>query len=434
MTVHRPWTGSLLALTHPPARCYTPAINTHAGRCPISETAERPSTADRILSPSFVLIVLGAFCFFISMWLIVPFLSSYVLAVGGNAAEAGMVIAVFSLTALLSRPLVGRLVDRFGRKRIALIGCLIYATAPGLYLLATDVRSLVLVRMYNGFGIAFHSTAAMAWVADMVPPHRRAQAMGLFSNSSQVAIAIAPLLGALIFRLSGFTLLFAAASAFAIASVALIGSAHEAGRAGGASLATGSFRAALGRPDVMILSFALMTAAATWGILTAFLPIYTVQRQAGQPALFFTLYAIMTVALRLISGPLADRLGRKVTLVPAMFLLSLVMVLFSALSSSLMLYALAIFYAIGFGTIYPTLSAFLVDVVPAHSRGSALGVFTAGFDLGIVVGAYGGGLVAERFGLGATFVASGLLCLAGALAFLFGTREPSRPGAPAPAG
>jgi MFS family permease len=65
------------------------------------------------------------------MWLIVPFLSSYVLAVGGNAAEAGMVIAVFSLTALLSRPLVGRLVDRFGRKRIALIGCLIGRTHYG---------------------------------------------------------------------------------------------------------------------------------------------------------------------------------------------------------------------------------------------------------------------------------------------------------------
>ena len=128
----------------------------------------------------------------------------------------------------------------------------------------------------------------------------------------------------------------------------------------------------------------------------------------------------MTPRLRLVSGPLADRMGRKVTLVPAMFLLSLVMLAFSALSSSLMLYVLAIFYAIGFGTIYPTLSAFLVDVVPAHARGSALGLYYTATGLASFSASTIGGLLWSAAGPGATFAFGAAAALAAAAVMLLG--------------
>jgi MFS family permease len=180
---------------------------------------------------------------------------------------------------------------------------------------------------------------------------------------------------------------------------------------------------ALARRDVLAMTFTLMTAAASWGVIIGFLAILVEQRGAGVTAPFFTIYAIVTVVMRLVIGPMTDRVGRKTVAVPATLLLAVVMIAFSFLSSPLVLYVLAVFYAFSFGMLYPTLSAFLVDVVPAQVRGSAVGVLTAGFDLGIVVGSSVGGLVAEYVGLGATFATIGVLCLGGAVVLWLGTHE-----------
>jgi MFS family permease len=247
--------------------------------------------------------------------------------------------------------------------------------------------------------------------------------MGLYSNASQVAIAIAPLLGALIFGMGSFPVLFVVATLVGTGGVVMVSLAREERRAGEFAVASGSFRQALGRPDVLAMTFGLLTAAASWGIIIAFLPIFTAERNAGATAPFYTIYALVSIALRLIVGPMADRIGRKAVAGPALLLLAATMIAFNLLSSPYILYGLAAVYALSFGTIYPTLSAFLVDVVPASVRGSAIGVLTAGFDLGIMLGSYVGGLVAESLGLGATFTTAGVLCLVGATVLWVGTQE-----------
>jgi MFS family permease len=373
-----------------------------------------------------VLLISGAFSFYISMWLIVPLLPAYVLDLHGSEADIGLVLGVFALTALLARPLAGRLVDTHGCKVVALAGCLVYAIAPFLYIVSTSVPILIIVRMFHGLGISFFGTAGTTWVANMVPPARRAEAMGLYSNASQVGVAIAPLLGALIHDAGGYTVLFVVAALIAFAGIAFISPAQESRHAGAGSARAGSFRQALGRRDVMTMTFTLMTAAATWGLLTGFLPVYVIQRNAGQSAVFFTVYAVATVFLRLVIGPISDRLGRRVIIGPALLGMAVIMLLFTQMYSALTLYVLAALYALSFGIVYPTLSAFLVDVVPGNVRGSAIGVFTAGFDMGVMVGSTLGGMVAEVLGLEATFVAIGLLCLVGVVVFWTGTREPPK--------
>jgi MFS family permease len=276
--------------------------------------------------------------------------------------------------------------------------------------------------MFHGLGISFFGTASMTWIADMSPASRRAEAMGFFGNSSQVAIAIAPLLAALIYGVGGFPVLFAVAAVVGACGLSLVSLSREEGRDGQHPTSAGSFRQALGRLDVLAITFGLLTAAATWGIIIGFLPIFTAERNAGPAAPFYTIYAVVTIVFRLFIGPVADRMGRRVVAGPALFLLAATMIVLSFLSSAYMLWGLAVIYAVSFGTLYPTLSAFLVDVAPAAVRGSAIGVLTAGFDLGIMLGSYVGGVVAESLGLGPAFAAAGVLCLAGAIVFWVGTR------------
>ena len=142
--------------------------------------------------------------------------------------------------------------------------------------------------------------------------------------------------------------------------------------------------------------------------------------------MFFAIYAIVSIATRFVVGPIADRLGRRIIAIPAILGVALVMLLFTQVSTAAFLYLLAAFYGASFGSVYPTLSAFLVDVVPPGVRGSAIGVFTAGFDVGIIVGSSIGGILAQYVGINATFIFAGVLCLGGALVLLGGTREQAR--------
>ena len=158
---------------------------------PISAKTSRPAVVESILSRNFLLLLTGSFGFYTSMWLILTFLPSYVANLGGSESEIGLVLSAFAFTALLARPIIGRLVDSLGRKGVAVAGCVIFAIAPILYGASSAVPVLIAIRMFHGLGIALFGTAGMTWVADMVPATRRAEAMGLYSNASQVAIAIA---------------------------------------------------------------------------------------------------------------------------------------------------------------------------------------------------------------------------------------------------
>lgn len=387
--------------------------------------ADQPGS-NRIITRNFLFLLAGAFSFYVSIWLTMLYLPPYVLALGGSESQIGLVLSAFAFTALLARPTVGRAIDALGPRPVALAGCVIFAIAPTLYAVAPNVPALIAMRMFHGLGIACFGTAGMAWVADIVPATRRAEAMGLYSNTSQVAIALAPLFGSLIYGASGYTVLFVASAAAALLSIGVVGQAQQDKHRRDVTGTTAGFGQALARRDVLAMTFALMTGAATWGILTGFLPIFISERQAGATAPFFTIYAAVTIAFRLIVGPMADRVGRRIVAAPALLVLSATMVALNAVHSAPMLYALAAVYAVGFGTLFPMLSAYLVDVTPPNVRGSAIGVLTAGFDLGIMVGSYGGGLVAEYVGLGAAFTAAGVLCLIGVVIFWLGTPAESK--------
>lgn len=382
--------------------------------------------AGRILTRDFLFLLTGAFSFYASIWIVMLSLPPYVLALGGSEADVGLVLSAFAFTALLSRPAVGRAIDSFGPRPVALVGCFIFASAPVLYPAAPSILALIAIRMYHGLGIACFGTAGMTWVADLAPATRRAEMMGLYSNTSQVAIALGPLLGALILGATGYGVLFAISAGAGIVSIVVVSRARQQQGRRGMVSGGGGFGQALARRDVLSMTFALMTSAATWGILMGFLPIYVTERQFGATAPFFTIYAVVTITLRLVVGPMADRVGRRIIAAPALLVLAATMIAFNAVHSAPALYALAVLYAVSFGMLFPMLSAYLVDVAPPNVRGSAIGVLTAGFDLGIMVGSYGGGVVAEHVGLTAAFTAAGVLCLIGVAVFWLGTPAEKR--------
>jgi MFS family permease len=92
----------------------------------------------------------------------------------------------------------GRLVDRIGSRRVALVGLGVFACGAVLGALAGDFEVLVLSRLVQGVGAGLVSPASLAGAVSGFPPERRGAALGLWGASSGMANLIGPLIGGLL--------------------------------------------------------------------------------------------------------------------------------------------------------------------------------------------------------------------------------------------
>jgi MFS family permease len=384
----------------------------------------------RLTSRNFVAVCLATFLYFGSFYLLMPILPQYVEYLGGSPGQIGLVMGAFSLAAVLVRPHLGRLADRRGRKRFMLYGAGFFALLFPLYAIPQPLVSLYGLRIIHGLAHASFLAASAAYIADLAPPARRGEVIGVYGTASVVAMALFPAWGlAIIQHTHSFTILFAcstatAAAAFLAAALAGEVAAPHGGRRPVGLLAVGRRRA------VLIPSLALFAGAACYGTVLAFLPVFAPQRGLADFGLFFTVYAASTLASRIFAGKLSDRWGRRRVILPFMLLLAAGVFALPLLDSLLLLVLIGVAFGLGFGAFMPTLNALVVDRTPPAERGSALGFFTSFMDMGIAAGAVLLGLVGERAGFPAMFTAAGLVLVAGILVFaFFGEKENADTGA-----
>jgi len=112
----------------------------------------------------------------------------------------GLVIAAFSIAQLASSPIWGRISDHQGRRPALLAGLLFGTMGFTIFGFATSVWLLFLSRLIQGAG-GGTTGVTQAYIADMVAPGRRAQALGWLSAATNLGVMIGPVIGSLAFRL-----------------------------------------------------------------------------------------------------------------------------------------------------------------------------------------------------------------------------------------
>jgi MFS family permease len=135
--------------------------------------------------------------------------------------------------------------------------------------------------------------------------------------------------------------------------------------------------------------------------------------------MYFT-FAVSVFAVRLVSGGLADRIGRVTTALPGLVSALLGMLLLAAATPgpAELAYVGTALFGVGHGLVFPALMAWAVDRAEPRERGAALGSFSAFGDAGQAVGGYAIGRLVDAAGFPTAYLAGGALCLAGALALV----------------
>jgi MFS family permease len=342
-------------------------------------------------------------------------LPGYLQEEGAGESMIGLVMGVFSLSAIASRPFVGRMIDKRGRRSVLLLGSAAHLVFAALYLTLDGIGPWIYaVRVGHGVAEGMLFSVIFTIAADVVPASRRSEGMGLYGVSGMIPLSLAGLIGDQILAHGVYRDLFAftvGTAALAAAASWFLPDSRPAPEEGAAPAR--SFVGTILSPRLLPVWFVMFTFAFALASYFTFVKTFVLHRGIGSVGSFFTAYTVAAVLLRVTLGWVPDRFGPVRVLVPAVLCAALGVFVLSIADSDLAVVVAGTLCGIGHGYAFPIGSALVVMRSPPSERGSALAAFTALFDLGLLAGAPVLGLILERssyatmFGVAAAVAAIG---------------------------
>lgn len=353
--------------------------------------------AEKIWTRDFLLICLANFFVFLGFQMTLPTLPLFVKELGGSDQLIGMIVGIFTFSALLLRPYAGHALESKGRQFVYMVGLVIFVLSVGSYAFITSIFFLFLMRVVQGVGWGFSTTAGGTIATDLIPPKRRGEGMGYFGLSGNLALAFGPSLGLTLAGKISFTQLFLICGLLGFVALLLATKIRykkvEQSPEKSVTVKFDIFEKTAIRPSLLLFFITV-----TFGGIASFLPLYAEQKHIAGIELYFLVYAIFLMVSRTFAGRIYDTKGHKYVFLPGTILIFAAMILLSWLPNVTVMLIAAGLYGLGFGSVQPALQAWAVDEAPSNRKGMANATFFSFFDLGVGIGAILFGLLADWFG------------------------------------
>lgn len=321
--------------------------------------------------------------------MLIPELPAYLSSIGG-AEYKGYIIALFTLTAGISRPFSGKLTDKIGRVPVMAVGSFVCVVCGLLYPILTSVAGFLWLRLFHGFSTGFKPTATAAYVADIVPANRWGEAMGIHGLFFSTGLAIGPAIGSELTTTFSINALFYCSSVFALFSIVILMNMKETLKN------KESFKFSLlkiNRTEIIeirVLSAAFITFLSylSYGVILTVISDWGAHLGVANKGLFFMVFTISSLLIRFISGKMSDRVGRVSIIKISLFILVFSLVLIARSDSSLTLMIGSAVYGIATGMLSPALTAWIIDLSHPDYRGKAVATMYIALEAGIGLGAF----------------------------------------------
>ncbi|BAN01329.1 MFS transporter [Ilumatobacter coccineus] len=378
---------------------------------------------DRLITVPFVTVTVSAFAFFMYIGTLLPLIPLYIEGpLDGGEFGVGVNAAVFAVAAVVARPLLGRIADRYGRRVIMIGGAFIASTGGFGMSQISSLGALLGFRALTGIGEAAMFVGAATLIADLSPRHRRAEGASYFSVAVFTGLGVGPVFGEWLLDDTQFERTFVAAGCFAIAAglIALF----VPSRVVSPDAQTGDDvvepdappRRGIGKYVHPAAVFPGTVLALGVGGLTSFflfIPDFSRTVGLGSSGGLFLVYSVVSVLIRIFGATLPERLGprRAVTMALGFFVIGLVIVGTFATAPSL--WVGAVFIGLGAAFNYPSLMALTVNRVSDADRAVAISSFTMFFEIGSAVSGLFVGALAQLVSERSAFFAGAAMCVVG---------------------
>ncbi|MFN2747360.1 MULTISPECIES: MFS transporter [Bacillus] len=359
----------------------------------------------KMWSLSFVFVTLANAFLFMVFEMLLPTLPLFVTAIGGGAKQVGYVTGIFMISAIAVRPFAGALALRFNKKYLLILGIVISAFSTGAYYLAPDVSVLLLIRLIHGAGFGLATTYFATIAAEIIPKERRGEGIGYFGVGETIAVSVGPMIGIAALELYDFQRLFLGGMSVLLLAVLMAvfvrRQPETTGTGGKGTVKLKVLEKRVLFPSILILFVGI----AASGIMS-FFSLYAIEKGFHSVGMFFFLIAGASFFIRLISGRTFDRYGAAAILIPAsLFSIAGLSILYFAQTNA-MFFTAAICYGFGFGSIFPAIQTWCINLVEEHEHEDAMGTFFNFFDMGIGGGSLLLGLVATVYSYREIYIAA----------------------------
>jgi predicted MFS family arabinose efflux permease len=359
----------------------------------------------KLWTRSFIFIMAANGLLFMAFEMLLPTLPLFVSSVGGEASQIGLVIGIFTVSAILIRPFAGVLTTKFNKKLLLMIGMAICALSTGLYYLSSDVWILIFIRLIHGLGFGLATIYITTIAAENMPKERMGEAMGYFGVGETIAISLGPVLGISVLQWFDFNGMFWSAMAISLLAILFAGftsrKSEYSNDNDSETVPAPKFKLVEKRvllPSILIL----MTGIAAGGVMS-FTTLYAVEKGFHLIAWFFFISAASGLLVRVISGKMFDRYGAGAVIIPFGVITIAGFIVLIAAQNDLQFLLAGFLYGSGIGAIFPALMTWCLNLVEVHERENAMASFFNFFDFGLGGGAIILGIVAEAFSYQAVY-------------------------------
>lgn len=382
----------------------------------IKEAPKQSVNSDKIWTRDFILICLSNLFVSLGFQMTLPTLPLFVEKLGGNDQLIGIVVGIFTFSAILIRPSAGRALDTKGRRFVFLTGLGLFVFSIGSIGFVKSLLFLFVMRIIQGLGFGLSNTAAGTIATDTIPANKRGEGIGYFGLSGNIALAFGPSLALALVGVISFTQLFLICGVLGLMALLLSSKIrYKQVEREAIPLKKWDFYEKAALPPSLLLFF--LTVA--FGGIPSFLPLYSIQKGIEGIQWFFLLEAAAIMLTRTFAGKLYDTKGHKAIFIPGALLILVSMVLLSWLPNSPILYTAAILYGLGFGSVQPALLAWAVQESATNRRGMANATFAAFFDLGVGIGAIFFGQIGYWLGYSSIYKFAALSVFCSILLYVF---------------
>lgn len=375
---------------------------------------------DKLFTQSYICILVANFLLYFGFWLLVPVLPFYLKEIHHTSETLmGVVLCCYTISALLTRPFSGFLLDTFPRKPLYIFAYFIFTSLFLGYIAAGTLTLFILLRVIHGLAFGMVTVGGNTVVVDIMPSSRRGEGLGYYGLTNNIAMSIGPMVGLFLHDLIPFDGIFLTSFISCIAGLimASIIKAPQKEKSKQPVISLDRFILLKGIPA----SIALLLLSIPYGATTNFVAMYV--KQIGlniPPGFFFTFMAIGMGISRLFAGKFVDKGYITETIhygfyliIAAFFLLSACswLTLWNATAGSISFLAVPLMQGLGFGTMFPAYNSLYINLAPNNQRATATSTYLTSWDVGIGIGIVSSGIIAEYSSFSCVYLVGGFLCI-----------------------
>jgi predicted MFS family arabinose efflux permease len=367
-------------------------------------------------------LTLSAFAIGTTEFVIVGLIPTIAASLQVSLPSAGLLVSLYALGVAIGAPVLTAITGRVPRKRLLLALMLLFTAGNLVAWMAPGYEALMAARVLTGLAHGVFFSIGSTIATSLVPREKAASAIALMFSGLTVALVTGVPLGTFIGQHFGWQMTFLAVAMLGV--IAFIGIALLVPRtiAGSKPSSLATQLAVLKKPRLLLVY--AMTTLGYGGTFVAFTYLAPILQQvagfsAGTVGLVMLVYGVSVAFGNIWGGKLADRKGpvRALQIVFALLAAVLLVLQFSAANKVGVLITVLAWGAVAFGNV-PGLQVYVVqragrDAPQAVDVASGLNI--AAFNVGIALGAWGGGIIVDRLGLMSTPWIGALVVL-GALA------------------